>query len=106
LANTDSLLTVTDFRNMSQFRYNWVLEADRVFSDDIQQEDLYKVTYLVEGECAPFGEADACEQIEHCEYVWVDTSADQKSSFYPTFTDVLCSADIEEVLNPILIDEL
>lgn len=100
------LLTAEDFRKMSEFRHNWVLKADRVFIDDIQSEDLYEVTFYVEGKCAPAGEIDACEQIEVCEYVWVDVYANRKENYYPRFTNVNCSEDIEEVLKPILWDEL
>lgn len=105
-ANTKTLINTDDFNAMNEFRYNWVLNSERVFSDDLQQEDLYKVTFFVEGECAAWGEVDACEQIETCEYVWVDTSASKKEFYYPRFTNVACSADIEEVLEPILFDEL
>ena len=106
LANSSELLSTEDFRNMSEFRYNWVIESERIFTDDIQQEDLYKVTYYIEGECDPHGESDACEQIETCEYVWIDTYSTLKEFYYPRFTDVQCSEDIELVLKPNLFDEL
>ena len=99
------LLTKEDFNKMSEFKYNWVLNAERMFTDDLIAEDLYQVTFYVEGECASNGEVDACEQIEVCEYGSIDTSAKSKSNYYPTFTNVECAEDIEDVLNPILIDE-
>ena len=106
-ANTDTLIKTEDFNAMNEFRYNWVLNSERVYiGDDLEQEDLYKVTFYIEGECAAWGEGDACEQIETCEYVWVDTSSSKKESYYPRFTNIQCSADIEEALKPTLFDEL
>ena len=101
-----NLLTAEDFQADEMFKYVVVEKAERVFSDELTQEDLYQVTYLVDGEkCASNGEIDFCEQVEVCEYIWADVALGKEKVLYDP-TNIECSADIEEVLGDYLIDEL
>lgn len=97
-------LTSKDFQALKIFMHVYVEKAELVFRDELVQEDVYQVTYSVEGDCAPAGEVDACELVPYCEYVKVDNSVKPVEI---TGTQVDCSENIEEVIgDPGLIDEL
>ncbi len=98
-------LSVKDFQDNDLFKYTYVEQAEKVFADELTGEDLYQVTYKVEGECASAGEFDACELVEYCEYVWVDQALSD-DEIYMEGTQKDCSTDIEEIIQPIIIDEL
>ncbi len=98
-------LTLEDFMNNDLFKYVFVEKAEMVFDDELTGELLYQVTYLVEGECAPSGEGDACEMVQYCEYVWVDQNM-KDDDYYMEGTQQDCSIDIEDILRPNIIDEL
>ncbi len=107
LAQADTgALKPSDFQNHPIFDYVHVDHVEKVFSDELIQEDLYKVTYLVEGECAPYGNGDACELVPYCEYIWVDVALPQTSVLQLFGTNISCDKHIEDVIKPILIDEL
>lgn len=82
--------------------------ADRVFSDEFAEEDVYKVTFTYEEwDCAPAPtpSGDACgptgKMLTECLYVKVDTSSDE---IHPT--EFTCDTDLEDVVDVTLIDEL
>ena len=90
-------LTVADFQKSELFKYVIVDQAEKVFSDEQQEKDLYKVTYLVEGECAPTGGGDACELVPYCEYTWAFLVGINNELFIEG-TQVSCDVEIEQVL--------
>ncbi len=98
-------LSLSDFQNNELFKFVYVEEAKQVFNNELTGELLFEVTYLVEGECAAAGNADACEMVPYCEYVWVDPYA-LDNDYYMESTQKSCDADIEDILKPEIIDEL
>jgi hypothetical protein len=101
-------LSLMDFQGSKAYQYVSVVGVEKVFSDELTQEDIYKVSFTVDTDnCAPSGEIDYCEQSEPmCEYAFVDTSYATLSPEDIQSTGVSCDQDIEEVLEPQLIDEL
>ncbi len=98
-------LSVSDFQNNELFKYVYVEEAQQVFDNELTGELLFKVTYLVEGECAAAGNVDACEMVPYCEYVWVDPYVSDRD-YYMESTQKSCDTDIEDIIKPAIIDEL
>ena len=103
-----SSLGTTDFQASQAYQYVSILDVEKVFSDELTQEDIYKVSFTVSTDnCAPYGEVDFCEQSEPlCEYALVDTSYSSVAPEDIQSTGVSCEDDLEEVLDPQLIDEL
>ncbi len=100
-------LSLDYFANLEAYKYVQVKDAERVFSDELSQEDVYKLQYWVDGDCEPYSESGVCENVLYCEYVVVDTSLAVKGIFHAESTGISCDKDIEEVIgDPILIDEL
>ena len=108
VANGSGELTVQDFQSMDIFVHVQVLSSDRVFSDELKGEDVYKVNYFTENLCRPNDQTDevVCEPAMVCEYIVVDTQESQNNIFSATETGVSCDQDLEEVIgDPVLIDE-
>lgn len=105
-ASGSTELSLDYFADLESYKDTLVKNAERVFSDGISQEDVYKVQYFVGGDCAPYEDSDACERL-YCVYVVVDTTFAEKGLFHAEPTDISCDKDLEEVIgDPILIDEL
>ena len=108
VANGSGELTVQDFQSMDIFVHVQVLSSDRVFSDELKGEDVYKVNYFTDNLCTPNDQTDevVCEPAMVCEYIVVDTQESQNNIFSATETGVSCDQDLEEVIgDPVLIDE-
>jgi len=100
-------LAPTEFLNMYEDLTS-IESAERVLSDELSQDDVYKVTFTYEEEecaAAPTPSGDACgptgKVLTECLYVLVDTSTNEI-----TPTEFTCEADLEDVIDVKLIDEL
>ncbi len=101
-AQASGELSVSDFQNANGFESVRVISFEKVFSDELAQEDVYKVNFIKKCEKQM---GDCLSNNRGCEYVTVDTYFSKVTSQDIKVSGVSCEKDLEEVLDPTLYEE-
>lgn len=90
----DQIFDASFFQEKSSFYGFEVVNAVRVFVDDLEMMDLYQVSWKSKG-----GDSVLCD------YVWVDRIPSDDGSHAITEVGEACDVDIEDITKPQLIEE-